>query len=186
MNRNLKTMKIPENITFEQAIALTESLLDKMAKGELPPEEITNAIAELVPTKNGARGFFVAYLTSDHPFADNHPPEVLQGLSSHPLAIAELLAKNLAMSAAMVLTHQRNGNEEMAQSSARVRDRSKTLINQLNLPEVWEKCQQLQTAATTGEGQYQAFLERWGYDREQLQLMIDNLTFAPEVRLHPA
>lgn len=168
-------MKIPENITFEEAIALTKSLIDKMAKGELPPEEIVNAIAELVPTQNGARGFFVAYLTSDNFLADNHPPEVVQGLSSHPQAIAELLAKNLAMSAAIVLTHQRNGNEEMAQSSERVRDRTRLLINQLNLPEVWEQCQQLRTSATTGEGQYQSFLERWGYDREQLQLIIAHL-----------
>jgi uncharacterized membrane protein (DUF441 family) len=57
-------VSIPESVTFEEAIAFTQSLMSQIEAGEVSPSEIRNAIAQLVKSENGARGFFVTYLTS--------------------------------------------------------------------------------------------------------------------------
>ena len=128
-----------------------------------------------VKSENGARGFFVTYLTSDTDEANEPSESVVQALQSSPEIVAELLAKNLAMSAAMTLTHSRQGNEEMARSSERVRDRTTHLIVRVNLASVYDRCQKLLESATTGEGSYKAFLERWGYDTQQRRLICQAL-----------
>lgn len=164
-------LQVPSDIKFPEAISLTQSLLEGLEAGELSPSEILTVVSDLVKTENGARGFFVTYLTSDRAIANSPSEEIVQALRSSPEVVAELLAKNVAMSAAQALVHRRNGNEEMAQSSERVRDRTTHLIGKLNLAAVYHRCQKLLESTTTGEGDYQAFLERWGYDAEQRQLM---------------
>ncbi|NEP57460.1 MAG: hypothetical protein F6K31_10610 [Symploca sp. SIO2G7] len=164
-------MNIPETVTFEEAIALTQSLISHMAAGELSPPEIEQAIAQLVKTENGARGFFVTYLSSEGTLADNPSPEVIQALQSSPDTVAELLVQNLAMSAAMALTHRRNGDEKMAQGSGRVRSRTTYLIEQVKINQVQEIAAELRESAVTGEGKYQAFLKRWQYDAEQRDII---------------
>lgn len=161
----------PSEITFPQAIALTKSLLSRIEAGELSPGEIEAAIAELVKTEDGARGFFVTYLTSDLTLADNPAPEVVRALQSSPEIVAELLVKNLAMSATMAFTHRRNGNEDIAQGSDRVRERTARLIELVDLPVVREVAQNLLENAATGEGRYKVFLQQRGYDAEQRQVM---------------
>lgn len=162
---------IPETVTFEQAIALTQSLFSQMEAGELSEAEIEAAITALVKSTTGARGFFVTYLTGDGPLADNPSPTVVQALQSAPDTVAELLVKNLAMSAAMAITHRRSQNEVMAQGSDRVRKRTAQIIQLVQLPAVYEQFQRLQESITTGQGSYQAFLDRWGYDEEQRQVI---------------
>ncbi|MBV8887517.1 MAG: hypothetical protein JO235_26455 [Chroococcidiopsidaceae cyanobacterium CP_BM_RX_35] len=164
---------IPSNITFDQAITLTQSLLSQMAAAELQPNEIESAIAQLVKSENGARGFFVTYLTSEQELADNPSPEVVRALQSSPEIVAELLVKNLAMSAAMAVTHRQD--EAMAQNSERVRSRTVHLIQLVQLPAVGELSQQIWESAATGEGNYKAFLQRWGYDAEQRQVICQAL-----------
>ena len=51
-------LKASETLTFQQAIALTQSLLSQAEAGELSEPDISAGIAELVLTDNGARGFF--------------------------------------------------------------------------------------------------------------------------------
>lgn len=164
-------MKVPSEVSFQDAIAFTQALMNQMQAGELPPAEISSTIAELVKSQNGARGFFVAYLTADQTLADHPSPEVVQALRSHPDTVSELLVKNVAMSAAQALAHRRNGDEQMAQSSEQVRDRTTQLIKLVDLPTVYECSQQLLESAATGEGTYRTFLERWGYDDPQRQLI---------------
>lgn len=168
-------MIIPESVTFEEAIALTQSLLSQMEAGEISPPEVSDAIVQLVKSENGARGFFVTYLTSEGTLADNPSAEVIQALQSSPDIVAELLVKNLAMSAAQAVTHRRKGNEEMAQRSDRVRSRTTHLIEQLKLPQVQERSLALHESAATGEGSYQTFLQRWGYDAQQRQVISEAL-----------
>ena len=168
-------MNIPESVTFEQAIALTQSLMSQMEAGELSSPEITDAIAQLVQTENGARGFFVTYLTSEGTLADTPSPEVIQALQSSPDTVAQLMVKNLAMSTAQALAHRRKGNEQMAQGSDQVRSRSLRLIEQINLPQVREIALALRESAVTGAGTYQTFLQTWGYDAEQRQLICQAL-----------
>ena len=160
---------IPESVTFEEAIALTQSLLSQMEAGEISPPEVSDAIAQLVKSENGARGFFVTYLTWEGTLADNPSPEVMQALQSSPDIVAELLVKNLAMSAAQALAHRRNGDEQMAQGSEQVRSRTAHLLEQLELPQVRAISLALRESAVTGAGLYKTFLQTWGYDAEQRQ-----------------
>ena len=160
-------------MTFEEAIALTQSLLSQMEAG-MSPIETEAAIADLVKSENGARGFFVTYLTSGT-LADNPAPEIVRALQSSPEIVAELLVKNLAMSAAMAVTHRRHQKAEMAQGSDRVRDRTTRLIQMVKLPKIGEISRSLRDSAATGEGSYKAFLQRWGYDVEQRQVICQAL-----------
>jgi len=164
-------VNIPETVTFEEAIALTQSLISQMAAGEISAPDIEQAITQLVASENGARGFFVTYLTSEDTVADNPSPEVIQALQSSPDTVAELLVKNLAMSAAMALTHRRNEDEEMAQSSEQVRSRTTYIIEQVEMNQVQEFAAELRESALTGEGNYKAFLKRWQYDAEQREII---------------
>jgi hypothetical protein len=59
----------------------------------------------------------------------------------------------------------------MAQGSEQVRDRTLYLIKAVKLPIVNEKLQKMEKSLTTRQGEYQDFLERWGYDAEQKKVM---------------
>ncbi len=162
-----ETFPIPESISFEKAIALTQSFLAEMEQGSLSDSDIEGIITALAASENGARGFFVTYLTDDRSFADQPSNSVVQGLRSSPEIVSELLVKNLAMSTAMVLAHTRNQNPEMAQGSERVQRRTGHLIQLVKLAIVQTKLQTLSETISTGSGHYQSFLDRWGYDAEQ-------------------
>jgi aspartate 1-decarboxylase len=151
---------IPEPLNFASAIAFTQELLtqSKISAAE---------IAQLVQTEDGARGFFVTYLTSDLAVSE----EIIIGLRSQIEIVSELLVKNLAMSTAQELYHHRRKDEEMAQSSRKVQVRTAQLIELVSLDLVYEKLQQLIASIDTGSGSYQAFLERWNYDAEQKQVI---------------
>ncbi len=164
-------MLIPESVTFEEAIALTQSLLSQQQAGELSQQQAGDAIAQLIKTANGARGFFVTYLTSEGTLADTPSPDLIQALQSSPDTVAELLVKNLAMSAAMAVTHRRNGDEQNAQGSDRVRMRTLRLIEQIELSQVHDIALALRESAVTGAGTYKTFLQTWGYDAEQRQII---------------
>lgn len=160
-----------EPMTFEEAIALSQSLLGQMEQGELSDAELEQAIATLVRSENGARGFFVTYLTDERSLADQPSPAVIGALQSSPEIVSELLVKNLAMSSAMAIAHRRNENEAMAQGSDRVRCRTTALIQLLPIPAIAEKAQKLHQTIATGVGEYQSFLTRWNYDTEQKQVI---------------
>ncbi len=168
-NINKSAFPIPESVSFPEAITLTQSLLQKMEAGELENIAIEKTISSLVATENGARGFFVTYLTDEGDLADKPTEAVIKALQSSPEIVSQLLVKNIAMSTAMAITHRRQDNETMAQSSQKVSRRSAELIKQLNLDGIPQKLEKLHHSAVSGEGEYQGFLERWGYDSEQKQ-----------------
>lgn len=155
--------------SFQEAIAETQSLMDKMSHNELTEAEIERAIVELVSTKPGARGFFVPYLTSDLPLADDPSPGAIAALKTAPEIVSELLVKNLAMSSAMAVAHRRNQDEESARGSERVARRTANLIRQIDLDAISRELVELERAIAEGTGNYQSFLQRWGYDTEQQQ-----------------
>ncbi|MGF1537261.1 MAG: hypothetical protein ACFB4J_12380 [Elainellaceae cyanobacterium] len=177
---------IPDNVSFSDAIALTRQLLDHVGVSEKDDHleagdeaAIAQAIAALVQTKAGARGFFVAYLTGEPAPASPPHPGVISGLKLAPEQTVDLLTKNLAMSTAMVLTHNRQNNSEMARQSSLVQSRSLDLIEVLKMPTLRQALTQLRdSAAATDEAQasnhvtdrgYEAFLTQWNYDNEQRQ-----------------
>lgn len=157
---------IDPQITFEQAIVLAQQLLDAPES----PEQLQSTITELLQTDNGARGFFVTFLTGDSALADHPIPPILNGLQTAPERVADLLTKNLAMATAMEITHLRQAVPDQAAGSARVKQRTQKLIQQLQgeMPALNTCLQELATSLTSLDaGQYQSFLQRWGYDLEQ-------------------
>jgi hypothetical protein len=166
--RNAPDPTSEPSLSFEEAIALTQGLM----AAPPDPDALQTAITELVQTDNGARGFFVTWLTGESPLADQPPGAVLAALKTAPERVAELLTKNLAMATAMELTHLRQQAPEQAAGSARVQQRTRHLIQllQAELPGLTACLQALATSVTsTDAGQYQGFLQRWGYDLEQRQ-----------------
>ena len=156
-----------ESLSFSQAIAATRSLMNEIDTNKLSEVDIEQKILSMLRTKNSARGFFVAYLTSNMSLADRPSSGVIKGLKSSARVVAELLVKNLAMSSAMIITHTRNSDWDNVEGSQKVSQRTKNLIQQINLKLVEDELQKLQSTIITGKGDYQVFLERWGYDAEQ-------------------
>ncbi|ACK64325.1 conserved hypothetical protein [Rippkaea orientalis PCC 8801] len=172
----MTTWQVPDNLSNEQAIELAYSLLEQMESNQLTDNEIEQRIIDLAKSKTGARNFLGAYLTSNSNLPDSPSVRVINALKSSPEIVSELMVKNLAMSTTMAITHRRNNDEENAQGSDKVCQRSAKLIKALNLDIIQDELNQLLNSITTGEGEYQAFLERWGYDQEQLQAMATKVT----------
>lgn len=160
---------VPDAVNFADAIALTQTLLDSLEQGTVTTATLEATVRALVSSENGARGFFVTYLSDDRSIADQLAPAIVAALRTSPTIVAPLLVKNLAMSTAMAITHRRNQDESMVRGSERVRSRTAQLIQQLQLSQVQIEAQQLLGAIETKMGAYQTFLERWGYDLEQRQ-----------------
>ena len=158
-----------KSLSFPQAIQATQSLMNKISDRQLDETMIEQQVSAIVKNKDGGRGFFVAYLTSDMSLADNPSTGVIKGLRSSAKVVSELLVKNLAMSSAMTITHSRSNNLENVQVSQQVNRRTIRLINQVKLDRVKEELEKLQTTISTGQGDYKKFLERWNYDAEQQQ-----------------
>ena len=159
------------SISFENAIQQTQDLLSQIEF--LDANVITEKLTDLVSTENGARGFFVTYLTSDLSYTEYPSLEVITALKTSPILVNELLVKNLAMSTAMVIYHRSQGDEENARGSEKVQEKTGQLIKQLLSQVLGEKLQQLATSLNSGQGEYQAFLERWGYDDCQRQAIAE-------------
>ncbi|PSB29647.1 hypothetical protein [Stenomitos frigidus] len=162
---------VPDTVSFAAAIALTQTLLDGLNQGSVTGAALESTVRALVGSENGARGFFVTYLSDDRPLADQPARAIIVALQASPAIVAPLLVKNLVMSTAMAITHRRNQDETMAMGSERVRSRTAQLIQRLHLPQVQAEAEQLSRAIATKTGAYQTFLERWGYDSEQRQAM---------------
>ncbi|MEN9519516.1 MAG: hypothetical protein RLZZ381_2104 [Cyanobacteriota bacterium] len=165
----------PESMSFSQAIAVTQSLMDQMNSNKLSDFEVQQKVLSILSSKNGGRGFFVAYLTSDMPLADSPSTGVLNGLKSAAEMSSELLVKNLAMSSAMIVAHSQNNDSENVAGSQRVCQRTCNLIQQLNLQLIEKKLQEIQNTIKNGSGKYQKFIERWGYSTEQKKAIQDTI-----------
>lgn len=170
------SLTVPDGLSFEKAISVSQRLLDEMEQENLTEAQIGDAIAALAATENGARGFFVTYLSDPRPLADQPGQTVLDALASSPTIVSPLLVKNLVMSTAMAITHRRNQNENLAEGSEQVKARSLKLLQHLTFPELKQQAQDMATSLKTGKGSYQSFLERWQYDAEQRQAMLQVLT----------
>lgn len=161
--------QVPPEVSFQDAIALTQTLLTKV--DQLAPAELQSYVADLVATMNGARGFFVTFLTNEFELAEEKKDAIATALCTAPETVAGLLVKNLVMSTAMTLTHSRQNNPDMVQQSQLTRERTAAVIKRIDLPAVAQEAQQLWQSLTTNTGSYTEFLQRWGYDDEQKQAM---------------
>ncbi|WP_202221668.1 hypothetical protein [Okeania sp. KiyG1] len=165
------SLSVKENITFEEALALTQEIMSEMETGQLSAAKIEELIGDLVKRKDTARAFFAIYLRDPRPLVDNPSPSIIRALESSPETVTELLVKSLAMSSGMVVHHQRNQDQEAANESQTVRSRITKLIKSLNIPSIQGNIQELYQSITTDRGNYKDFLQQWGYDCEQLKAM---------------
>ena len=93
--------------TFQQAMEITAQWLQLWEHGELSDEVLADRVAELVASRDGARGFFVVSLAGESPLMDRLPDPLVLALRSAGEGGVDLSARNLAMSTAMALHHQR-------------------------------------------------------------------------------
>jgi hypothetical protein len=157
----------PLEPSFAQAIEISGQWLALWEAGELGEEVLADRVAELVASRDGARGFFVVALAGDSPLMDRLPELVALQLRLAGAAVVDLMVRNLAMSTAMALHHGRSGDASQKAGSERVQLRSRELLRLLEPSAVKERLETLLAAAREGEGDDVAFLERWGYDAEQ-------------------
>ncbi len=154
-------------IGFREAMALASQWLQEWEKEELSDEVLGDRVAQLVASRDGARGFFVVALTGDGPLMDRPPEPLIHSLRQAGEGVVDLTARNLAMSTAMALHHRRNQDKEAALASQRVSERSLELLRLLEPGLVKARLESLLAASRRGEGEDVEFLERWGYDAEQ-------------------
>jgi hypothetical protein len=166
-------MVVSDSITFEEAIDFTESLLEEIETGKITDVKLEETLSSLVKTMNGSRGFFVTYLTADLSCVENPSQSLINALKTFPEIVSELMVKNLVMSTAMAITHNRNSDAEMAANSQKVSRNCANLINKLQLDLLQAKLQEMATSITTNSGEYQDFLAKWGYNDEQKQAMLE-------------
>ena len=162
--------------SFSQAIAVTQSLIAQINQNKLSEAEIQQVVSSILSTKNGGRGFFVSYLTSDMPLADNPSQGIIEGLKSSIEVSSKLLVKNLAMSSAMIITHGRNNDTDNIKGSRKVYQRTSNLIQMINSKSIKDELLKLQVTIENKDGEYQDFLERWNYDAEQKGVILEAIS----------
>ena len=163
----------PLEPTFPQAMDIAAQWLGLWEAGELSDEVLADRVAELVASRDGARGFFVVSLTGETPLMDRLPEPLVAALRQAGEGVVDLTARNLAMSTAMTLHHRRSGDPEHQAGSERVQQRSTELLRQLEPVAVKRRLEPLLAAAGEQEDprhevtEDRAFLDRWGYDADQ-------------------
>jgi hypothetical protein len=160
-------LSTPAEPTFQQAMEITAQWLGLWENGELSDEVLADRVAELVASRDGARGFFVVSLAGDCPLMDRLPEPLVLQLGVAGEGVVDLSARNLAMSTAMALHHQRAGDGTQQAASERVALRCTELLRLLPSELVRARLETLLAAAAEHQGDDVAFLERWGYDAQQ-------------------
>ena len=152
--------------TFQQAMEITAAWLQQWDNEEISDEVLADRIGEMVASRDGARGFFVVSLAGDSALMDRLPDPVVGQLRAAGEGVVDLSVRNLAMSSAMALQHQRSGDQAQQTGSEQVRARCTELLRLLEPELVKQRLEQL-LEGCDNRGDDVAFLKRWGYDGEQ-------------------
>lgn len=165
------------NPAFQEALDESARLFDRLAGGEADEKEGRNAVRDLLVSREMARGFFVSLLAGEWQFADQPEPWLIEILRERGDVVAEILVKNVVMSAATAVQHEREGRSEFAERSRRVTQRSGNLITLINSDQIRHESQRMLAAIERNRwsssqsmetDQLDDFLKRWQYDNEQL------------------
>ena len=166
--------------SFQQAMEITATWLKQWDHEEISDEVLADRIGELVASRDGARGFFVVSLAGDCTLMDRLPEALVLKLREAGDGVVDLTARNLAMSAAMVVHHRSNGDDAQAAGSERVNQRCTELLRHLDSQRVKDRLEVLLEAANQSRGKDLAFLERWGYNDDQKQAIGDAVVAVAE------
>ena len=126
--------------SFIQSINIAKSWCDDWEDNLVTEEVLADRIKELIKTKNGTRGFF-AYALSDTncTLLDKLPSSLIFILRERGNYIVEITIKNLFMSSAQILNHQKDKNFVYAERSSNISDRCINLLKELDTKLVTEK-----------------------------------------------
>ena len=126
-----KTINFKE-ASFTQAISISEQWCKEWGEDLLSEEVLADRVAELIKTKNGLRGFF-AYALSDKDclLLDKLPFSIVFKLTERGEEVVEITLKNLIMSSAQIISHQRQNNTEYELISENISERCKGILRLL-------------------------------------------------------
>ena len=127
-----KTINLKE-ASFKQAINISAQWCKDWEEELLSEEVLADRVAELIKTKNGRRGFF-AYALSDRDcyLLDKLPLSLVYKLIECGKDVVEIVLKNLIMSSAQIIVHQRDNNIEYKQASENISERCKGILRLLD------------------------------------------------------
>ena len=122
-----------EKPSFYQSIDIANQWCKDWEEELLSDEVLADRVAELVKTKNGLRGFF-AYALSDIncSLLDKLPTSLIFKFVEGGEQIVEITLKNLIMSSAQIINHQRNNNPEYEEISTNISDRCINILKELD------------------------------------------------------
>ena len=131
---------ISQDPSFIQSITIANNWCKDWDNDLLSDEVLADLIKELIKTKNGMRGFF-AYTLSDSKctLLDKLPSSLIFILRERGDHIVEITIKNLFMSSAQILNHQKDKNIEYAERSNIISDRCVNLLKELDTKVVTKK-----------------------------------------------
>ncbi len=126
--------------SFIQSINITKDWCQEWDDNLLSDEVLADRIRELLHTKSGTRGFF-AYTLSDIKctLLDKLPSSLIFTFREQGEHIVEITIKNLFMSSAQILNHQKDKNFEYAEISNNITERCVNLLKVLDTKLVTEK-----------------------------------------------
>ena len=126
--------------SFIQSINISKDWCKDWEDDLLSDEVLADRIKELIKTKNGTRGFF-AYALSDRQctLLDKLPSSLMFTLREKGDQIVEITIKNLFMSSAQIINHQKNKNFEYAERSNNISERCINLLKELDTKLVTKK-----------------------------------------------
>ncbi len=118
--------------SFTQAINISAHWCKEWEEELLSEEVLADRVAELIKTKNGIRGFF-AYALSDQDchLLDNLPSSIVFKLQEGGNDVVEIVVKNLIMSSAQIVIHDRGKNYEYKSNSENISERCKNILRTL-------------------------------------------------------
>ena len=122
-----------EKPSFFQSIEIATQWCKDWEQELLSDEVLADRVAELFKTKNGLRGFF-AYALSDIncSLLDKLPSSLIFKFVEGGEQIVEITLKNLIMSSAQIINHQRDNNLKYEEMSANISDRCINLLRMLD------------------------------------------------------
>tara|TARA_Y100001933_G_C18998085_1_gene563403 strand:- start:2353 stop:2880 length:528 start_codon:yes stop_codon:yes gene_type:complete len=119
--------------TFIQAINISKQWCKDWDDNFLSDEVLADRISELIRTKEGIRGFF-AYSLSDTncTIIDKLPTSLIFKFREQGENVVVITIKNLIMSSAQVINHQRDKKEDYEMVSKNISDRCINLLKVLD------------------------------------------------------
>lgn len=152
-------------------MALKEAagLLDRLeaAATEAERNSMRDEIDTFMKMEESCRGFFVVLLTDDRSIADEPPVVLVQAITEGGEVPNSILARNLVMSAATKIVHERKADSESAAGSDQVTKRTQTLIRRVNSDGIKKAIADMRATLLGESNEYASFMARVNYDAEQ-------------------